>query len=127
MGHFDNNKPRHNVKHGTLVSYITGFVLSVALTVSAYLSVVHHIAAGWAIIGIIFALAITQLVIQLLFFLHLGNESKPRLNLVVFLFMLLVIGIVAGGSLWIMHNLNYHMSPADMNNYMMHQSSAGGM
>jgi cytochrome o ubiquinol oxidase operon protein cyoD len=109
-----------------LASYIIGFVLSVLLTITAYISVANHVLAGWAAIAVIVGLAVTQLLVQLLFFLHLGRESKPRYQFVIFLFMLLVLGILVIGSLWIMHNLDYHMTPADMDKYMTDQLESGG-
>lgn len=99
----------------SLVSYITGFILSIMLTGMAYLLVTQHLASGALLIGAIISLAVAQVLAQLFYFLHLGHETKPRWKLVVFLFMLLVLGILVGGSLWIMQNLNYHMSPQDMN------------
>jgi cytochrome o ubiquinol oxidase operon protein cyoD len=48
--------------------------------------------------------------VQLVFFLHLGGEGKPRWRLTAFLFMLLVLVILVFGSLWIMYNLDYHMT-----------------
>jgi cytochrome o ubiquinol oxidase operon protein cyoD len=73
------------------------------------------------VLAIINGLAVVQLFVQLYFFLHMGDESKPRWNLMAFLFMLLVLVIVVFGSLWIMKNLDYHMSPSDTSNYMMHE------
>jgi cytochrome o ubiquinol oxidase operon protein cyoD len=50
----------------------------------------------------------------------LGRESKPRWKFIFLLFALLVVGIVVGGSLWIMNNLNYHMmlSPQQTTQYL---------
>jgi len=45
----------------------------------------------------------------LIFFLHLGIESKPRWNLLVFYFMVVVLAILLYGSFWIMSNLDYRM------------------
>jgi cytochrome o ubiquinol oxidase operon protein cyoD len=104
---------------GTLASYVTGFLVSVYLTVTAYLAVAHHLFNGWTLGLAISGLAVIQLVVQLVFFLHLGRGgSRSRWNLLVFLFMLIVVIIVVAGSLWIMANLNYRMqfmSPADTN------------
>ncbi|HUS26353.1 MAG TPA: cytochrome o ubiquinol oxidase subunit IV [Nevskiaceae bacterium] len=106
--------------HGSLLSYTAGFGLSIILTLEAYFAVINEVFRGNGLVTLIATLAIVQLVVQLVFFLHLGRESKPRWNLTVFAFMLLVIGIVVIGSLWIMHNLNYHMSSHDMGNYLLH-------
>ena len=107
--------------HGSVLSYLVGFVLSILLTLAAYMSVVNKLFVGRTLIVFVVSLAVVQLLVQLLFFLHLGRETKPRWNLVIFLFMLLVVGIIAGGSLWIMHNLDYNMMPEhhhDLNTYM---------
>ncbi len=94
-------------------SYVIGFVLSLGLTLSAYYVVVNGLLTGWGLLWAIIGLAVTQLVVQLLFFLHLGREDRPRWNLMAFLFMLLVLIILVFGSLWIMTNLNYHMVSPD--------------
>lgn len=95
--------------------YIIGFVSSIVLTVIAFGAVGLHTATHHtipprdAIVPILLGLAVTQLFVQIIFFLHLGKESKPRLNLMAFLFMILVVVIVVLGSLWIMQNLDYNM------------------
>lgn len=85
--------------------YVIGFGLSIYLTMTAYLMVVNHLFNGWVLVAAIVGLALIQLVVQLVFFLHLGRD---RWNLVIFLFMLMVVVIVVAGSLWIMANLDYH-------------------
>jgi cytochrome o ubiquinol oxidase operon protein cyoD len=104
-----------------LASYITGFVLSLAFTLTAYLLVSRHTFASGPLIAAIVVLAVIQLLVQLVLFLHLGSEPKPRWNLVVSLFAALVVFILVFGSLWIMNNLNYHMmSPANTDQYIIH-------
>ena len=110
----------HTSGHGSLASYTTGFVLSLALSVLAYFLVSRQILTGAALIASIIVLALVQLLVQLTFFLHLGKESNPRWNLVVFLFSLLIVIILVGGSLWIMKNLNYHMTPDQINSFTQH-------
>jgi cytochrome o ubiquinol oxidase operon protein cyoD len=114
---------RHNRENGTLKSYVTGFVLSILFTITAYLVVVHHnyYSNHHAIVAIIIALALAQFMVQLLFFLHLGRETKPRWKLFVFFFMVTVVLILVFGSLWIMDNLNYRMTPEQINTYMNNQ------
>lgn len=94
--------------------YVIGFVLSIILTLVAYILVVNHVMSGAGLVAVIVGLAIIQLFVQLFFFLHLGEESKPRWNLMSLLFAAMVVIIVVFGSLWIMNNLNYNMMP-DMN------------
>lgn len=112
---------------GRLLAYVTGFGLSLLLTITAYVSVVNQSISRNMLIAVVVGLAVAQLLVQLVFFLHLGRESRPRLNLVVFLFMLLVIGILVIGSLWIMYNLDYHMTPNQMNQHLLEQYDKGGI
>lgn len=97
--------------HGSLKSYVIGFFWSIILTLIAYTLVVEQIFTDWTLVFAIVALSIVQVIVQLLYFLHLGDEPKPYWNLIVFLFMTLVVVILIGGSLWIMYNLNYRMMP----------------
>lgn len=103
----------------TLLSYATGFGISIVLTLAAYFLAVQHALPGGALVLAIVVLAIVQFVAQVVFFLHLGRDASKRWNLVAFLFMLMVVGILVLGSLWIMNNLNYHtMSPSQMNHFV---------
>lgn len=109
----------HNPAEGNLLAYVLGFGMSVVLTVVAYLLVTHQAAARTPLIAIIISLALVQFMVQLVFFLHLGTEARPRWKFMVFSFMLLVVLILVLGSLWIMNNLNYHMMPQhDLEHYM---------
>jgi cytochrome o ubiquinol oxidase subunit IV len=96
-------------------SYIIGYALSVVLTIAAFaavgihLSTHHQTPTDQILMMLLVVFAITQLIVQVVFFLHLGKEPKPRLNLMSFLFMILIVVIIVFGSLWIMKNLNYHM------------------
>lgn len=100
---------------GSEKTYIIGYISALVLTLAAYLLVVKDVLNGWALTAALVALALVQVLVQLFFFLHLEREARPRWKLVVFLFMLLVLGILVFGSLWIMNNLDYNMMerPAD--------------
>jgi len=88
-----------------------GFVFSALLTFAAYRIVMHHHFADGALMWTIVGLGVTQAILQLVFFLHLGLETKPHWNMITFLFTVLVILIVVGGSVWIMDSLNYNLMP----------------
>ena len=106
--------------------YLIGFGLSVGLTLIAYFLVTASSLPRQTIIIAILVLAITQLFVQLYFFLHLGKEAKPRFKLLSFGFMLIVVSIVVFGTLWIMQNLSYHMrSPEQMDSYMRAMNKKG--
>lgn len=61
-------------------------------------------------------LAIAQIGVHLVFFLHLSTGRNNSDNLMAVLFGLLIIFLFGGGTIWIMANLNSNM---DMNMPMM--------
>jgi cytochrome o ubiquinol oxidase subunit IV len=114
--------------HGSgVTSYVLGFFFAVVLTVIAYVIVVNHLLSGMLLAVVLMILAAVQLLVQLVFFLHLGRDKNSRWNVASFYFMLLVLVIVVVGSLWIMHNLNYNMmmTPEQMNEFMLKESMKG--
>jgi cytochrome o ubiquinol oxidase operon protein cyoD len=115
---------RHENAGGSVRSYTTGFVLSLILTLTAYLLTTRDAFSGWTLVGVLAVLAIAQLAVQLICFLHVGREARPRWNLTVMLFALMVVGIVVFGSLWIMKNIQYNhnhgASSSDTNQFIIH-------
>lgn len=105
--------------HGTFKGYVTGFISALILTIISFSLVITKPFSSSIITGIIVGLAIVQAIVQLLFFLHVGQEAKPRWETLVFYFMLLVMAIVVIGSLWIMFDLNNRLMP-DMMKGMSH-------
>jgi len=109
---------------GTIFSYTVGFVLSLFFTLVPYLLVTRDVVDSWAIPPALAVFAVAQVFVQLIFFLHLNKEGKPRLHSMAFGFMVMVILIVVFGSIWIMNNLNYHMmSPNDTDKYIQEQEA----
>ncbi|MBI2030864.1 cytochrome o ubiquinol oxidase subunit IV [Candidatus Kaiserbacteria bacterium] len=117
-----------NTGHGSLALYVTGFAISIVLTLIAYFLVVQYTSSGGAVLSqstlifAIVALAIMQLIVQLVFFLHLGRDSKPHWNTIVFAYAALLIVAIVVGSLWVMYHLNYNMMlmpPAEVDAYML--------
>ena len=111
------NKSGHSVS-----AYVTGFGLSLVLTGAAFLLVSRHTFSHTGLVVSIAALAIVQLFVQLVFFLNLDQERGARWNLQAAVFAVTVVVIIVGGSIWIMHNLNYHMTtPGEVNKYLQSQ------
>lgn len=109
---------------GSLKSYSIGFGVSVGMTLIAYGLVVQQNIDKQTIVVIIAFLAIMQFVVQAFYFLHLDSETKQKWKLTSFLFMLLVVVILVFGSILIMNDLNYRMTPQEMETYLKDQ---GGM
>ena len=105
---------RSHKDHGTVTSYVVGFVLSLAFTVIPYLLVVNKVLSGNSLLVAVLGVAIVQMFIQIFFFLHLGRGPKPLYNVVFFFATAGLIVIVVGASLFIMQNLYRTMSPKEL-------------
>ncbi len=93
----------------TVKEYTLGFITSLGLTLISYFLVVNHLLTGVVLQSALGALATVQAAVQLMLFLNLGHGTKPRWNLILFLFTVMIILIVVVGSIWIMNNLDYNM------------------
>lgn len=107
--------------------YFAGFGMALALTAIAFWCVTGQAATGGALIAMLMLLAVAQLMVQLVFFLHVSDEARPRWNLTAFIFMAIMLLVIVLGSLWIMQNLNYNMmmSQQAMDEYMAKQRDKG--
>jgi cytochrome o ubiquinol oxidase operon protein cyoD len=99
---------------GSRWTYVAGYLMSLVLTITAFLLVNKHINSHHLnpsddfMLVALSALALIQLFVQLVFFMHLDRESKPRWNNLALAFAAIVVFILVGGSYWIMSNLHYH-------------------
>jgi cytochrome o ubiquinol oxidase operon protein cyoD len=98
--------------HGTLKAYIIGFLGAIVLTAISFSLVVTKALPNDLLAYTIVSLALVQAVVQLIFFLHVGQEENPKWELLVFYFMLLVLFIVVAGTLWVMNDLNHRVMPS---------------
>lgn len=64
--------------HGTYKAYAIGFVSCLFLTAISFALVSANALSAPLLISFIIALALVQAAVQLRFFLHLGEEAKPR-------------------------------------------------
>jgi cytochrome o ubiquinol oxidase subunit IV len=99
----------HGESHGSLGSYIVGFVLSVILTAGAFGVVLMGWATGTNALYAIAGLAFVQILVHLSFFLHMNMSSAQRWNVTAFAFTVLTAVVVIGGTLWVMHNVQMNM------------------
>ncbi|GKU79404.1 cytochrome o ubiquinol oxidase subunit IV [Paenibacillus sp. L3-i20] len=88
--------------HGSFKSYTIGFILSLVLTVIPIAVVLNGWLEGNASAMVLMIAAVLQLGIQLLFFMHLREENKPRYNLMSLIFGLVILVVIVAGSMWIM-------------------------
>jgi cytochrome o ubiquinol oxidase operon protein cyoD len=60
------------------------------------------------------ALGAVQMVVHLVYFLHMDRASTRTWNMAAFVFTVIVLVILVVGSLWVMHNLDVNMMPGMM-------------
>ena len=98
----------------TLSSRVIGYVASLILTFTAFLLITHPAFFPLEmpmIITALIGLAVCQAMAQLIFFLHVLQEKKPRFHLIIFVSTISIILVILLFSIWIMHHLNYNMMP----------------
>ncbi len=100
-------------EHGTMKSYVIGFILSLIFTFIPYYLVVNQTITGTALLATIIVFAVLQMIIQVTFFLHLGRGPKPNWNFFFFISTVFIILVVVAGSIIIINNLHYNMAVSD--------------
>ena len=98
--------------HGSLRSYLIGFGLSVVLTAIPFwlvMSGVLHSRQATAFTIMVFAAA--QIVVHMIFFLHMSARSENGWTMMALIFTLVIVVITLSGSLWVMYHLNVNMMP----------------
>lgn len=118
LHHADHHSDHHHDEdddgsaHGTLRDYVTGFVLSVVLTALAFWVVMGKVFdSGATTAMVILALGAVQIVVHMVYFLHMNARSESGWNLLALIFTLVLVVIVLSGSLWVMFHLNTNMMP----------------
>lgn len=98
--------------HGSLKSYLIGFVLSVVLTaIPFWLVMTGAIDNKQATAIVIMAFAAVQIVVHMVFFLHMNTSSEGGWSILALIFTVVIVVIVLTGSLWVMYHLNVNMMP----------------
>jgi len=98
--------------HGSLQGYVIGFVLSVILTaVPFWLVMAHVFKSPTATAFIVMAFAGVQIVVHMIYFLHMTPQAQGGWNLLALIFTLVLVTIALAGSMWVMYHLNNNMMP----------------
>ena len=96
-----------------LIGYVVGLGLALLLTATSFFVAGTDLVWQPSIPVAIIVLAIAQMGVHLVFFLHITTGADNTNNILALAFGLLIVILVIGGSLWIMANLNHNMLPMD--------------
>lgn len=107
--HHDGHMQEHA---GSLRMYLTGFVLAAILTVIPFWLVMGNVIGNFKLaVFAILALAVIQIVVHMVCFLHVNVHSEGGWNLMGLIFTITLVVIVLGASIWSMFNQNNLMMP----------------
>ena len=108
-GHGDHGS---GAAHGSFKGYMIGFLLSVVLTaIPFWLVMTGALGNSQATVLTIMALAFVQIVVHMVFFLHMNASSEGGWTMMALIFTLALVVIALTGSLWVMYHLNANMMP----------------
>lgn len=105
---------KSHASHSSARSYAVGLILSLVMTALAFGVVMTQAVSPDMRLPAIVVLCVLQLLVQLVYFLHLGSHQDQRANTAIFICTGFLIIIVVAGSLWVMHNANVNMMPVQM-------------
>ena len=109
MAHDHHHTNSAGADHGSAKSYMTGFILSVILTVIPFALVMNPIMSPAATLFTAVGLGVVQILVHLVYFLHMNTSSEQRWNTVAFVFTVLITIIVVVLSIWIIWSMHYYM------------------
>lgn len=100
--------------HGeiTFRGYMTGFILSVILTVLAFWFVMGNVFEKSGVTAlVILGLGAVQMCVHVIYFLHMNTRAEGGWSMLAMIFTLIIVVIALAGSLWVMYHLNTNMMP----------------
>jgi cytochrome o ubiquinol oxidase operon protein cyoD len=96
-----------------VLGYLTGLGFAILLTATSFFVAGTDLVWQPSIPVALVVLAIAQMGVHLVFFLHITTGPDNTNNVLALAFGVLIVLLVIGGSLWIMANLNHNMMPMD--------------
>ena len=112
--HNQHNLEQHEEEgpHSTFSGYMIGFIASVILTAVPFWLVMADVFSSHNMtVVIILGFALVQIVVHMIYFLHMNFHSEGGWNMLSLLFTLLLVFITLAGSLWVMYHMNVNMMP----------------
>ena len=101
---FEATSVRERVGH-----YVVGLALAILLTIASFWSAHTHLIYGPGIPVAVSVLAIAQMGIHLVFFLHITTAPDNTNNVLALAFGILIAALVVLGSIWIMTHLSHNV------------------
>ncbi|MEM9602089.1 MAG: cytochrome o ubiquinol oxidase subunit IV [Pseudomonadota bacterium] len=98
--------------HATTRGYLTGFALSVVLTVIPFAWVMSGQADNLGVsLMVIFGLGAAQILVHVHYFLHVSIKVEAGWQALSLVFTAILLVIILAGSIWVMLHLHDNMMP----------------
>ena len=95
----------------SVVGYLIGLGLATVLTAASFWALGTDLIYGPGIPVALIALAVAQMGVHLVFFLHVTSGPDNTNNVMALAFGVLIVALVLVGSLWIMNHLHHNLMP----------------
>jgi cytochrome o ubiquinol oxidase operon protein cyoD len=89
--------------------YLLGLFLAVILTAASFWAPTTRTVWSPAIPALLMTLAVAQMGVHLVFFIHITSGPDNTNNILALAFGVLTVFLILGGSVWIMTNMGAHM------------------
>lgn len=103
----------HDKAHNpSTISYLVGFILAVFFTLGSFIPIMYGMLDSWTVstkVIYLIGMALIQIVVQIIFFLHLNSGPDAKWNWITLWFAAMCVFIIIGGTWWAISHLNYNM------------------
>ena len=106
--------PEAHALRRELGGYLLGLVFAVLLTILSFCVARTHFIYGPALAVALLVLAVAQMGVHLIFFLHITTDPDNVNDIMALAFGVLIVCLVVFGSIWVMTHLNHNMMPISM-------------
>jgi cytochrome o ubiquinol oxidase operon protein cyoD len=110
----------HPLRH-EIGGYVTGLAVAAALTIASFWVTTTDFIYGPALAVALLVLAVAQMGIHLIFFLHITTDPDNTNNVMALAFGVLIVCLVVFGSIWVMNHMNQNMMPMSMDKLLQMQ------
>jgi cytochrome o ubiquinol oxidase subunit IV len=110
----------HPLRH-EVGGYVIGFALAIVLTIASFWVTRTNFIYGPALAVALLVLAVAQMGVHLVFFLHITTDPDNTNNVLALAFGVLIVCLVVFGSIWVMIHMNQNMMPMPMDKMLQMQ------
>ena len=96
-----------------ILGYLVGLALAGGLTAASFYAAGGHFLYSAGVPAALVALAVAQMGVHLVFFLHITTGPESTNNVLALAFGVLIVFLLIAGTMFIMTTLNHNMMPMD--------------